>query len=131
MLGPVDHAHAAAADPLLDPVARDDLADPRVVGRVRHDPIMDTLSGLRVLVAGDDPKTVEVARSGLAAQGAVAEVCAADPAAVATLAASGAPPSAIVALEGSEEALRAGLDPLGLEAGPPVVPIADLSGTKS
>jgi len=36
---------------------------------------MDALSGLRVLVAGDDPALVEAARSGLASEGALAEVC--------------------------------------------------------
>jgi hypothetical protein len=36
VLGAVDHAHAAAADPLLDPVARDHRAEARVIARVRH-----------------------------------------------------------------------------------------------
>ena len=36
VLRAVDHAHAAAADPLLDPVSRDDRAEARVVARVRH-----------------------------------------------------------------------------------------------
>jgi HD-GYP domain-containing protein (c-di-GMP phosphodiesterase class II) len=91
---------------------------------------MDALTGLRVLVAGDDPITIDAARSGLAAQGASAEVCAADPAAVAALAARGETPAAVVALDGSEESLRTGLDPLGLEGGPPVVPVLDLVGPR-
>ena len=37
VLGAVDHAHAAAADPLLDPVAGDHRAEARVIARVRHD----------------------------------------------------------------------------------------------
>src|SRR5918994_1034523 len=53
---------------------------------------MDALRGLRVLVAGDDLTTIEAARSGLAAQGALAEVCIADPAVVARKAAGGDPP---------------------------------------
>jgi hypothetical protein len=91
---------------------------------------MDALSGLRVLVAGDDPRTIEAARSGLAAQGALAEVCAPDAASVAAKAAAGDPLAAVVALDGSEAALRAGLDPLGLEGGPPVVPVLDLVGPR-
>jgi putative nucleotidyltransferase with HDIG domain len=91
---------------------------------------MDALTGVRVLVAGDDPLTIEAARSGLAAQGALAEVCAPDPAMVAALAAKGDRPAAVVALDGSEEGLRAGLDPLGLDAGPPVVPVLDLVGPR-
>jgi hypothetical protein len=89
---------------------------------------MDALTGLRVLVAGDDPATVEAARAGLAAAGAAAETCAPDAAAVAGAAASGAPPAAVIAIDGSEEVIRAGLDPLGLQAGPPVVPLRDLAG---
>jgi len=92
--------------------------------------IMDALRGLRVLIAGDDPKTVEAARSGLAAEGALAEVCGTLPGAVAAASASGAPPSAVVALDGSEERLRAGLDPLRLEAGPPVIGVLDLVGPR-
>src|SRR5918994_1367949 len=91
---------------------------------------MDALRGLRVLVAGDDPTTIEAARSGLAAQGALAEVCIADPAVVARKAAGGDPPAAVIALDGKEAVLRAGIDPLGLEGGPPVVPVLDLVGPR-
>jgi len=90
---------------------------------------MDALHGLRVLVAGEDARTVDAARSGLAAEGAVAQVCEADPAAVAA-AVIGGPPDAVLALDGSEERLRAGLDPLGLELGPPVVPVLDVVGPR-
>ena len=91
---------------------------------------MDALNGLRVLVAGDDARTVEAARSGLVAEGALAEVCAAEPGAVAAASAVGAPPAAVIALDGSEAALRAGLDPLRLEAGPPVVAVLDVVGPR-
>ena len=91
---------------------------------------MDALSGLRVLVAGDDPVKAEAARSGLAAEGALAEVCAAEPGVVAAASAAGVPPAAVIALDGSEAALRAGLDPLRLEAGPPVVPVLDVVGPR-
>ncbi|MEA2310965.1 MAG: cyclic di-GMP phosphodiesterase [Solirubrobacteraceae bacterium] len=88
---------------------------------------MEALSALRILVAGDDPKTVEAARSGLAAEGAQAEVCSSDALAVAALARIGGQPAAVIALDGSEAALRAGLDPLGLETGPPVVPLREIA----
>jgi len=91
---------------------------------------MDALSGLRVLVAGDDPALVEAARSGLASEGALAEVCAAEPAAVAAASAAGAPPDAVIVLDGSEAALRVGLDPLRLDAGPPVVGVLDVVGPR-
>jgi putative two-component system response regulator len=91
---------------------------------------MDALTGLRVLVAGDDPKTIEAARSGLAAQGALTEVCSGDPVVVAAIAAKGDVPAAVIALDGSEGALRAALDPLGLEGGPPVIGVLDLVGPR-
>jgi HD domain len=91
---------------------------------------MDALNGLRVLVAGTDARTVEAARAGLASQGASAEVCAPDPAAVASAYGRGRMPAAVLALDGSESVLRAGLDPLGLEAGPPVVPVLEVVGPR-
>jgi len=90
---------------------------------------MDALLGLRVLVAGEDPKTLDAARSGLAAEGAQAQVCEADPLAVLAVVTS-SPPDAVLALDGSEERLRAGLDPLGLELGPPVIPVLDVVGPR-
>ena len=90
---------------------------------------MDALHGLRVLVAGEDPKTLDAARSGLAAEGAQAQVCEADPLAVLAAVAS-APPDVVLALDDSEERLRAGLDPLGLELGPPVIPVLDVVGPR-
>ncbi len=90
---------------------------------------MDALHGLRVLVAGEDPKTVDAARSGLTSEGAHAQVCDADPGAVVAAVAS-ALPDAVLALDGSEDRLRAGLDPLGLDGGPPVVPVLDVVGPR-
>jgi hypothetical protein len=90
---------------------------------------MDALHGLRVLVAGEDPKTLDAARSGLAAEGAQAQICEADPLAV-LAAVTSDPPDAVLALDGSEERLRAGLDPLGLELGPPVIPVLDVVGPR-
>jgi HD-GYP domain-containing protein (c-di-GMP phosphodiesterase class II) len=88
---------------------------------------MDALSGMRVLVASDDASAAESARAALAAEGALAEVCGPDAAAVRAAATAGGPPAAVVALGGSEQALRAGLDPLGLGSGPPVVAAAELT----
>jgi len=90
---------------------------------------MDALHGLRVLVAGEDPKTLDAARSGLAAEGAQAQICEADPLAV-LAAVTSAPPDVVLALDASEERLRAGLDPFGLELGPPVVPVLDVVGPR-
>lgn len=90
---------------------------------------MDALLGLRVLVAGEDPKRIDAARSGLAAEGAQAQVCEADPLAV-LAAVTSAPPDVVLALDDSEERLRGGLDPLGLELGPPVVPVLDVVGPR-
>jgi putative nucleotidyltransferase with HDIG domain len=90
---------------------------------------MDALRGLRVLVAGEDGKTLDAARSGLAAEGAIAQVCEAEPGAV-VAAVAAAPPDAVLALDDSEERLRTGLDPLGLELGPPVVPVLDVVGPR-
>jgi putative nucleotidyltransferase with HDIG domain len=89
---------------------------------------MDALSGLRVLVAGSDPVTIEAARSGLAAEGASVEICPPDPAAAGSIAASGDPPAAIVALGDSQDALAEALDPLRLGLGCPIVPILDIVG---
>jgi len=90
---------------------------------------MDALHGLRVLVAGEDPKTLDAARSGLAAEGAQAQICEADPLAV-VAAVTSALPDVVLALDGSEERLRAALDPLGLQLGPPVVPVLDVVGPR-
>ena len=90
---------------------------------------MDALHGLRVLVAGEDPKTLDAARTGLTAEGAHIRVCDADPGSVVAAVASD-PPDAVLALDESEERLRAGLDPLGLMIGPPVVPVLDVVGPR-
>src|SRR5215211_7524955 len=80
---------------------------------------MDALHGLRILVAGEDPKTLDAARSGLAAEGGAV-----------VAAVASAPPDAVLALDGSEDRIRAGLDPLGLRLGPPVVPVLDVVGPR-
>jgi HD-GYP domain-containing protein (c-di-GMP phosphodiesterase class II) len=92
-------------------------------------PIMDALHGLRILVAGEEPTTLDAARSGLASEGAQLQVCDAEGAAV-VAAVTSDPPDVVLALDGSEERIRAGLDPLGLRLGPPVVPVLDVVGPR-
>src|SRR4051812_16977706 len=87
---------------------------------------MDALNGTRVLVAGEDRSAVQLACAGLAAHGAVADGSSADPSSVAAAARKGEPPAAVIALGGTEAALREGLDPLGLDAGPPVIAAEEL-----
>jgi response regulator RpfG family c-di-GMP phosphodiesterase len=60
--------------------------------------------------------------------GAVAAACTGDPADVAAVVAAESP-EAVVAIGGNAAALRAGLDPLGLDMGPEVVAIEELVGT--
>jgi putative nucleotidyltransferase with HDIG domain len=80
----------------------------------------DALAGLRLLVAGADPEVVQPVRVRLSALGADATALAGDPDAVARSVAA-EPPSAVLAVDGSEAALRDRLDPFGLETGPPVI----------
>jgi response regulator RpfG family c-di-GMP phosphodiesterase len=87
---------------------------------------MEALTGLRVLVAGEDRSAVQLACAGLAAHGAVADPCTIDAASVAAAARRGDPPAAVIALGESEDVLREGLDPLGLDAGPPVIAASEL-----
>src|SRR3954454_3416160 len=91
---------------------------------------MDALNGLRGLVAGNEARSVEAARYRQASQGASAEICPHAQSAVAAAFGRGRLRAAVLALDGSESTLRAGLDPLGLEAGPPVVPVLDVVGPR-
>src|SRR4051794_33482562 len=77
----------------------------------------DALGGMTVLVAGDDLGTVQAVRDRLAALGADATALAGDTDAIARAAAAD-PPAAVLAVGAAEAALRARLDPFGLEAGP-------------
>jgi response regulator RpfG family c-di-GMP phosphodiesterase len=87
---------------------------------------MDGLAGLRVLVAGDDPAAVSALRAALAAGGAVPAACTGDPADVAAVVAQD-PPVAVVAVGADAGAIRTRLDPLRLDGGPEVIPVADLT----
>jgi response regulator RpfG family c-di-GMP phosphodiesterase len=89
--------------------------------------IMDALTGMRLLLAGDDRAAVGTLRAAVGAAGAVAAACTGDPGDVAAVVAQD-PPAAVVAIGGNAAALRERLDPLGLEAGPEVVPVEELVG---
>jgi response regulator RpfG family c-di-GMP phosphodiesterase len=89
--------------------------------------IMDALTGMRLLLAGDDRAAVGALRAAVGAAGAVAAACTGDPADVAAVVAQD-PPAAVVAIGGNAAALRDRLDPLGLDAGPEVVPVEELVG---
>jgi putative nucleotidyltransferase with HDIG domain len=87
---------------------------------------MDGLTGLRLLLAGDDPAVVGELRTALLAGGAVPEACTGDPAEVEAIVVHD-PPAAVLAVDADAGALRARLDPLGLDGGPEVVPVEDLT----
>ena len=87
--------------------------------------IMDALTGMRLLLAGDDRAAVSALRSAVGAAGAIAAACTADPADVVAVVAAD-PPAAVVAIGGNAAALRDRLDPLGLEGGPEVIAVEEL-----
>jgi putative nucleotidyltransferase with HDIG domain len=81
---------------------------------------MDDLAGLRLVVAGGDIGAVQPVRDRLAAQGADVRALVGDlDTLVGGIAAEA--PEAILAHPQIEAELRARLDPLGLETGPPVI----------
>ena len=124
-MGAIDHAHAAAADARLDPVAGDDRADAPVVGRVRHDADQ---YGRRRRARGPEaarrrwgPRGRRSRRSDrLAALGAEVTALAGDVEDVARAAAA-APPAAVIAVDATEAALRDAAGPVRARAGPPVI----------
>jgi response regulator RpfG family c-di-GMP phosphodiesterase len=89
--------------------------------------IMDALTGMRLLLAGDDRAAVGALRAAVGSAGAVAAACTGDPDDVAAVVAQD-PPAAVVAVGGNVAALRERLDPLGLDTGPEVVAVDDLTG---
>jgi cyclic di-GMP phosphodiesterase len=90
--------------------------------------IMDALTGMRLLLAGDDRAAVGALRAAVGSAGAVAAACTGDPDDVAAVVAQD-PPAAVVAIGGNAAALRERLDPLGLDNGPEVVAVEELVGT--
>jgi response regulator RpfG family c-di-GMP phosphodiesterase len=88
---------------------------------------MDAVAGMRLLLAGDDAATIGELRGAVALTGAVPTACRADPGEVAALVAHD-PPAAVVAVGADAAALRYRLDPLGLDNGPEVVELEELTG---
>ena len=88
----------------------------------------DALAGLRLLVAGADLGAVQPVCARMSALGADATALAGDPEAAAR-AATAERPAAVLAVDGIEAALRARLDPFGLETGPPVIALEALTAS--
>jgi cyclic di-GMP phosphodiesterase len=86
---------------------------------------MEALAGITLLLAGDDHETVAALRAWVALGGATARGCGADPEEVAG-AVTANPPDVVLVLGTGTEAVAERLDPLGLEVGPPVVPLTDV-----
>ena len=84
-----------------------------------------SLAGARVLVAGGERTVAEALGAELQAAGCAAVELAGTPD-DAVARAAGAAPDLVLAL-GPAQALRARLNPLGLDAGPPVVALADVA----
>jgi HD-GYP domain-containing protein (c-di-GMP phosphodiesterase class II) len=89
--------------------------------------IMDAIAGTRVLLAGDDPATVNALRGALALTGALPAACGADPGDVAAAVAQERP-AAGLAVGADAAAIASALDPLALGGGPEVVPVEEVTG---
>jgi HD-GYP domain-containing protein (c-di-GMP phosphodiesterase class II) len=84
------------------------------------------LAGIRVLVIGSNGEEAESVRAALTAAGSAGVDVVPSVEQVAPRAAR-ARPQAVISLTGVDPlAVRANLDPLGLDAGPPVMPVGDL-----
>ena len=88
---------------------------------------MDAVAGMRLLLAGDDATTIGELRGAVALTGALPTACRADPGEVAALVAHD-PPTAVVTVGADAGAVRYRLDPLGLDNGPEVVELEELTG---
>jgi putative two-component system response regulator len=86
---------------------------------------MEALAGITLLLAGDDHETVAALRAWVALGGATARASGADPEEVAGAVATQTP-DVVLVLGANADAVARRLDPLGLEAGPPVVPLTDV-----
>jgi response regulator RpfG family c-di-GMP phosphodiesterase len=82
---------------------------------------------MRVLLAGDDAAAVERLRVALAARGALPATSVGDPLEVVAAVAQERP-AAVLTVDGDAETVRARIDPLGLDGGPEVVAVAELTG---
>jgi cyclic di-GMP phosphodiesterase len=88
---------------------------------------MDALAGMRLLLVGDDAAAVEQLRAALAARGALAVASVGDPEEAVALVVQ-EQPAAVLAVDGDAETVRARIDPLGLDGGPEVVTLSELTG---
>src|SRR3954453_15978676 len=86
---------------------------------------MEALAGITLLLAGDDHETVAALRAWVSLGGATARACSADPEEVANAVAA-QPPDVVLVIGSGADAVAQRLDPLRLEVGPPVVPLADV-----
>jgi putative two-component system response regulator len=86
---------------------------------------MEALAGITLLLSGDDHETVTALRAWVALGGATARACSANPEEVAGAVAM-QPPDVVLVLGTNAEAVARRLDPLGLEGGPPVLPLSDV-----
>src|SRR3954451_6688689 len=84
---------------------------------------MEALAGITLLLAGDDQQTVAALRAWGALGGATARACGGGPEGVAGDGAD-APPDVVLVVGGDAEPVAQRLDPLGLEVGPPVLPLS-------
>jgi putative nucleotidyltransferase with HDIG domain len=91
---------------------------------------MDDLAGLRLVVAGGDLSAVQPLRDRLAARGADVRALVGDVDELARAVAA-EPPEAIVVDSAFEAALRERLDPLQLQAGPPVIAVEDATAVRA
>ena len=87
---------------------------------------MDAIAGMRVLLAGNDADAVTELRAVVSLAGAVPAACSGDPGDVA-ISVAHEMPAAVIAVGADPAALRARLDPLGLDTGPEVVAVEDLT----
>jgi putative two-component system response regulator len=86
---------------------------------------MEALAGISLLLAGDDHETVAALRAWVALGGATARATSADPEEVAAAVAA-TPPDVVLVVGPDAEAVAGRIDPLGLDLGPPVVPLGDV-----
>jgi putative nucleotidyltransferase with HDIG domain len=86
---------------------------------------MDTLAGIRLLLAGDDAEAGTALHGWLALAGASVAASGTAPGDLAAALATEVP-DAVLVLDGGVEHVRRMLDPLGLASGPAVIPVTDV-----
>src|SRR4051794_30515723 len=86
---------------------------------------MEALTGITLLLAGDDAETVAALRAWVSLGGATARASSADPEDVAATVVSESP-DVVLLIGGVAEEVSARIDPLGLGLGPPLVELSDV-----